>query len=105
MAPLSGSDNAVNRKSRLFPIFSHSISTFLFRILPSKKGSFVGVIRSMSYNSTLAQIGFIVDSDQSVNPISTPSTSLNTSMTSEERSDNGDNELYRIRPLREYLTP
>ena len=57
----------------------------------------------MSYDSTFAQIGDIVKSDQSVNPISTPSISSNTSMADNERSSNRDNELDRLRPLRGHL--
>ena len=53
----------------------------------------------MSYDSALAQIGDIVESDHSINPISTPSVSSNTSMAYDERSNSGDNELKRLHPL------
>ena len=54
----------------------------------------------MSYDSALTQICDIVESDQSVNPISTLSISSNTSMADDERSNKGDNELKRLHPLR-----
>ena len=54
----------------------------------------------MSYDSAFAQIGDIVESDQSVNPISTPFVSSHTLMADDERSNNRDNELNRLPPLR-----
>ena len=57
----------------------------------------------MSYDSGFTQIGDIVEFDQSVNPISTPSISSNTSMVDDEQSNNGDNDLYRLHHLRGHL--
>ena len=57
----------------------------------------------MSYNSVFAKICDIVESDHSVNPISTPSFSSHTLMADNERSNNRDNELERLPLIRGHL--
>ena len=70
--------------------------------MPSKKVR-CGVLQSISYDSAFAQIGDIVESDQSVNPISTPFVSSHTLMASDKRNNNRDNEFNRLPPLYGHL--
>ena len=53
----------------------------------------------MYYDCVFAQIGDIEESDQSVNPIFTPTVSSNITMVDDDRSNNKNNELGRLPPL------
>ena len=53
----------------------------------------------MSYDFVFAQISDIIESDKSINPISTPFVSSHTLMANDERRNNGDNEPDRLPSL------